>query len=140
MNRPISISSSSLATLVFLVIGISGLCATAQTQSVAQVVPCETNSHQPTLKRREPSPADSTEDQNKLVQTPKCDPDEAQRIKDAELVNVAFKGLEAFDELELRGRLEKLGVVFSNTRLPDADIVSKVVDLLKTQLRSEGYL
>jgi outer membrane protein insertion porin family len=121
---------------------MSGLCATAQTESVAQVVPCETNSHQPTLKRREPVPANSTEDQNKaaIAGIPKCDSDEAQRLKDAQLVNIGFKGLEALDEFELRTRLEKLGVVFSNTRLPDADVVAKVVDLLKTQLRSEGYL
>jgi outer membrane protein insertion porin family len=119
---------------------MSGLGATAQTQSAAQVVPCEPNSHQPTLKRSEPLPGGSREDQTKVVQTPKCDPDEVQRIKDAELVNVVFKGLEAFDELELRGRLEKLGVVFSDTRLPDAEVVAKVVGLLKTQLRSEGYM
>ncbi|HXM35376.1 MAG TPA: POTRA domain-containing protein [Pyrinomonadaceae bacterium] len=127
--------------------GISGLSGVVMAQTAAQtrVLPCEEDSPRPTLKRRQPLPDSSPGDENIPAQTPperpKCEPStDAPRIKDQDLVTVEFKGLYALDELNVRERLQKRGIVFSRTAMPDPETTNKAAGILKELLESQGYL
>jgi outer membrane protein insertion porin family len=140
-------SSSSLVTVVVLTMAISSLAgvAVAQTEGQTRVVPCEAGSPRPTLKRRQPSPDSSPREETLPAQQqqekPKCEPEsDTQQNKDQDQVTVEFKGLYALDDLNVRERLEKGGIVFSKTRMPDSETTNKAAGLLKEMLESQGYL
>jgi outer membrane protein insertion porin family len=135
-----------------IILGLSGLSAGAFAQSSpsASVVPCqpEETPGRPTLKRRLPTPDDSTPKEG--VITPKsderenCEPQNEPEIvtapvKEESKLAIRFEGLVDVDEADLRKELRERRVQLPKDPLLEADLVEKASSAVRERLVAWGY-
>jgi outer membrane protein assembly factor BamA len=144
MNRLLSsLISFSLITMAALL-----FCCDVMGQAVAvvQVVPCpqDSVSGRPTLRRRQPTPANSTPREGvktqETAESVDCGPAAPYNaVNDSIAATVNFEGLHAFAESDVLKIFRERRIGFPTNGGPDHDAIERALAVLKELFQSRGY-
>lgn len=145
MNR--SLSSPVVVIITVFAILVLASAVTAQTDRTSLVVPCQEGSGpgRPTLKRRQPTPGDSTPKENSVappaVEPTNCAPaGENESPGNENKVTVRFEGLVNVSESDLLKTLREHRVQLPKDPILEPELVDQASSSIRQFLVARGYL